>query len=341
MGLTNWKPAFKVTVNGQDRTSVFLPRVRSIRVTDTAGIQSDTCDILLSDHLPSLPIELPPAGAEITIAFGYLFAAQLMGVYIADEVEILGPPGQMRITGYAAAHGTSAGGKKPVSTARTRSWQDGTTIEAMVTTIAAESGFRAAVSADAGKVVLPHIDQIDESDMNLLTRVARDHGLIFKPAGGALVIWKPGEGTTTAGRALPVVSLTPNDVTAWSMRRARRQAYDKVVATYRDFNQSESIDVEVDARPPGVTGVAQVRRLKPVYPSERSARAAAAAEAGRSQRGTTTLRLTLPGRADLQAEGRLRLSRFRPGVDGEWLVTAVQHSLDESGWIATVDAEMS
>ncbi|MCV2448532.1 phage late control D family protein [Paracoccus sp. DMF] len=169
-------------------------------------------------------------GVEITVAFGYLFAAQVMGVYIAEEVEIFGPPGQMRITGYAAAHGKSDGGKSPISTARTRSWPEGTKVSAMVGKIAGESGFKVAVSAGAGEVSLPHIDQIDESDMNLLTRVARDQGLIFKPGGGALVMCKPGESASASGQALPVVALTPKDVTSWSMRRARRAAFDKVVA---------------------------------------------------------------------------------------------------------------
>lgn len=339
MGLTDWKPAFRVTVNGQDQTSVFLPRVRAIRITDTAGIQSDSCEILLADHIGLLPIALPPEGAEITLAFGYLFATQVMGVYIADEVEVSGPPGQMRITGYATAHGKSAGGKSPISTARNRSWPEGTTVAAMVGKIAGETGFRSAVSAEAGAMTLPHIDQLAESDANLLTRVARDQGLIFKPAGGALVMCKPGESASASGQALPVVSLTPKDVTTWSMRRARRQAYDKVVASYRDFGASDPVDVEVDARPEGVTGVAQVKRLQPIYPTEAAARAAAEAEANRSRRGATALRLTLPGRADLMAEGKLRLSRFRPGVSGDWLVTSVSHSLDEGGWSASVEAE--
>lgn len=340
MGLTDWKPTFRITVNGQDQTSVFLPRVRSIRITDTAGIQSDTCEIVLADHIQIMPIALPPEGAEITIAFGYLFAAQVMGVYIADEVEVSGPPGQMRITGYASGHGKSDSGKRPISTSRTRSWPEGTKVSAMVGKIAGESGFRAAVSTGAGEVALPHIDQIDESDMNLLTRVAREQGLIFKPGGGALVMCKPGESASASGLDLPVVALTPRDVTTWSMRRARRAAYDKIVAAYRDLGRSEPVDVEVDARPDGVSGVAQVKRLKPIYPTEDAARAAAEAEARRSQRGATTVRLTLPGRADLMAEGRVRLTGFRPGVAGEWLVTSVSHSLDDGGWSSSVECEV-
>ncbi|MCV2448531.1 hypothetical protein [Paracoccus sp. DMF] len=85
--------------------------------------------------------------------------------------------------------------------------------------------------------------------------------------------------------------------------------------------------------------MAQVKRLKQIYPTEAAARAAAEAEANRAKRGATTVRLKLPGRADLMAEGRVRLTGFRPGAAGEWLVTSVSHSLDDGGWSASVEAE--
>jgi phage protein D len=339
LGLTDWKPAFRVTVNGQNQTALFLPRVSSITITDTAGVQSDTCEIVLTDHIPIAPLAIPPLGAEIEIALGYLFAAQVVGVYIADEVEVSAPPGQMRITGYAAAHGSSDGGKNPLTEAKTRSWPDGTTVSDMVGKIAGDSGFKAAVTEEAGKVELGHVDQIDESDMNLLTRIAREYGLLFKPGGGALVVSKVGESTSAGGEALPVVTLTPKDVSSWSVRIARREAFAKVVASYRDFGASEPVDVEVEGAPEGVDGVTQVKRLKKLYPTEAAARAAAEAEAKRGQRGARTVSIKMPGRADLMAEGRLLLQRFRDGVTGEWLITQVTHQLGAGGWSSSVEAE--
>ncbi|MTH78763.1 phage late control D family protein [Paracoccus aestuariivivens] len=339
MGLTDWKPTFKVRVNGRDMTSVFLPRVSSIMINDTAGIQADTCEIVLTDHLPIAPLEIPPAGAEIEISLGYMFLAQVVGIYIADEVEVSGPPGQMRITAYATAHGKSDGGKGPITEARSRSWPEETSVADMVAKIAADSGFKTAVSDEAGKVVLPHIDQIDESDINVLTRIARDQGLIFKPAGGTLVVCKTGESTAVSGQPLPIIALTPKHVSRWSMRMARRVAYAKVVAAYRDFAQSEPVDVEVEAKPEGVTGVAQIKRLKSIYPSEAAARAAADAEAKRGQRAARTIQMQLPGRADLIAEGRLMLAGFRTGVAGEWLITRVVHTLGSDGWVSAIEAE--
>ncbi|MFG6082338.1 phage late control D family protein [Paracoccus litorisediminis] len=339
MGLTEWKPALKVTVNGKDQTSVFLPRISSIRISDTAGIQSDQCEIELTDHLPLMPLAIPETGAEIQIALGYLFSSQVIGVYIVDEVEVTGPPNRMRITAYAAAHGKSDEGKSAISNARSRSWPDGTTVAKLVGTIAAESGFKASVTEAAGKVGLPHIDQIDESDMNLLTRIARENGLVFKPGGGALIMCQTGESVSGKGTKLPVVALTPKQVTAWSMRITRRGAFAKVIASYRDFGKSEPVEVEADGVPVGVAGVTQVKRLKKIYPTEAAARTAAAAEARRGQRGARTLRLQVPGRADLMAEGRVALAGFREGVAGEWLISEVSHTFSTDGWQSNISAE--
>ncbi|AZB68227.1 phage late control D family protein [Cereibacter sphaeroides] len=339
MGLTTWKPAFRVTVNGSNATQLFLPRVSSITISDTAGVQSDSCEIVLTDHIPMMPIQIPPAGAEIEIALGYLFAAQVVGSYVVDEIEVSGPPGQMRITGYGAAFGSSDGGKNPLTEAKTRSWPDQTTVKAMVDKIAGDSGFKSVVSAEAAKVKLPHIDQIDESDANLLTRVAREYGLIFKPAGLSLVMCKPGESTSASGQPLPTVALTPKQVTRWSVRISRREAAGKVVAAYRNFGSSEPIEIEVDGAPEGVAGSAQTKRLRKIYPNEAAARQAAEAEAARGKRKAVTLTLQLPGRADLMAEGRVALAGFRQGVDGVWLITRVQHSVSSAGWSSIVEAE--
>ena len=40
------------------------------------------------------------------------------------------------------------------------------------------------------------------------------------------------------------------------------------------------------------------------------------------------------------AEGRLVLSGFREGADGEWLINEVQHRLDQGGFVSQVKGEL-
>lgn len=332
MGLTDWKPTFRVTVDGEDITSLLASRLVSLRVNDAAGVDSDTVEFTLSDHLPFQRLRIPPTGAEIRVALGYQFAAKDMGLFIADSVEASGPPHQLRVRGTASVHGQTTGGKSALTEQKTRSWDAGTTISTLIATIAGEHGLEPGVSQSLGNVALPHVDQIDESDINLLTRIARDYDAIAKPGGGRLVMAKRGESATISGEPMPAISLTESQVTTWTWRRSLRAAAGQVVATYRD--QSAAADIEVTAG-----DGTPVRRLRQRYPDQESAQAAANAEYQRSLRAGTQLSITLPGNPDLIAEGRVALTGFRPGVDGEWLVTRVVHSIDAGGYRCAVTAE--
>src|SRR5690554_6541930 len=108
MDLIKFRPTFRVTVDGADITSILQDRLVSLRVTDEAGVQSDVVEIVLSDTGLFGGLAIPRKGAEIEVWLGYMFQAQRMGLYIADEVEVSGPPNQMRIRATASIHGENS-----------------------------------------------------------------------------------------------------------------------------------------------------------------------------------------------------------------------------------------
>lgn len=353
MDLIDWRAAVKVTVNGEDVASGFSQRLMSLTITDTAGVQSDTLDIVLSDSDPLARLALPATGAEISVALGYGYLAQPIGIYVVEEIEVSGPPDSVSIRAYASSYGETDEGRSAINDQKTRSWPENTTIAAMVGKIAGESGFEAAVSAEAGKIQLPHQDQIDESDIALLSRVARDNGAIFKPGGGKLVMVKSGESTSAAGEPLPVVQLGPKQISTWRMAVRRPEVSKQVVTKYRDLEAAETIEVTAtttpatsvaDASQAGkdiLSGKSSTSKIKRTYPSRAAAETAAKAAAQDAQRKSYQLSLRLPGRADLMAEGRVLLQGVRPGVDREWLIRQVTHQVDPgSGWSCSVEAEM-
>jgi len=83
-----------------------------------------------------------------------------------------------------------------------------------------------------------------------------------------------------------------------------------------------------------------VARLKMQYPTQAMALAAARSELDKRKRKTSTLSITLPGRADVTAEGTLTLSGFRTGVDQQWLIKRAEHVLSNSGWVTTIEGEL-
>lgn len=335
MGVT---PTFRITANQSDITDALRERFGSLRLSDKAGVESDEVVITLADHDPSAPIALPPTGAELHVWLGYDTRADDMGVYVVDSIEISWPPNQLKIVAKAAPMAESDSGQGStrlmLQTKKTRSWEAGTTLGDMVSAIASEHSLEPAVQSVMAGITLPHVDQVNESDMNLLTRLARDHDGIVKPAGGTLLLARRGSSQTagSGGQALPTVAITPEMVSSGRMKLAKRGKAGSVVARWRDTDAATTLEITEGEGEP-------VQRLQAIHPDEESARAAARSELNRGARGEQVLKLTLPGRTDLMAEGRLQLSGFRAGADGEWLITQVDHQMDSSGYKCTVQAE--
>lgn len=330
MGLN---PAYRLIANSEDITAIIRERFKQLRYSDDAGLESDMLEIDLSDHDPDNPIQTPPTGAELELFLGYDGAAQRMGLFVVDEIEFRGWPGELRIIAHAAPFDVSTGGKENLQTQKTRSWDKGTTIGAMVAKIAKEHGMEPAVSPSLKSVALPHLDQSDESDMHFLVRLARKYDAIVKPAGGKIVVVKHGETKTTSGEDLPAVTLEPGDVTRFSVIRSTRENSGMVVASWHENRKAKRHLVKVGKGEP-------VARLRRQYSTREMALAAATAELDKRQRGKASLSLSMPGRTDLQAEAPLTLEGFRDGVAGDWVIRRVEHVMTADGYACTLDAEL-
>ena len=326
------RPEFRLLANQADITATIQDRLVSLRFTDAAGLESDVLEIVLADHDPLQPIQMPPTGAELELFLGYDGLAQRMGLFVCDEVELAGWPGEMTIRARAAPFDTSKGGKQNLQTQKTRSWPKGTKLGDMAKKIAKEHGMEAAVAKSLASIALPHIDQADESDLHFLGRVAKKYDAVVKPAGGKLVLAKKGETKSVSGEQLPAVALVPTDVSRFRVVMSKRETAGMVVAYWHAVKQAKRNEVKVGQGEP-------VSRLKMYYPTKEMALAAARSELQRRERGKVTVSLTMPGRTDLVAEAPLTLAGFRDGVNGEWVITRVEHSLDSGGYSCTVEAE--
>lgn len=331
LGIT---PQFRVVANSTDITAAIKSRLISLRLTDDTGVQSDVLEIVLADNDPLAPIAVPEAGAELELFLGYDGAAQRRGLFVFDEVELAGWPGEMVIRARSAILDKSKSGKAALQTQKSRNWAKDTKLADMVAKIAKEHGMQPAVSQSLQAITLPAIAQTDESDLHFLTRVGKKYDAVLKPSGGKLVLAKRGETKSTAGEQLPAVTLKPADVSRWRVVQSARETAGMVVAYYHAVKTAKRHEVKVGEGEP-------VTRLKMWYPTQAMALAAARSELDRRNRAKKTVSITLPGRAELQAEAPLTLAGFRDGVDGEWIITRVEHSLDkQSGYACTIEGEI-
>lgn len=175
------RPAWRILADSTDITAAIADRFLSLRLTDEAGEKSDTTEICLDDR--DHAIALPRTGAELEISLGYQETGLAsMGLWVVDELELSGPPATLTIRAHAAHLGNSQTAKGRMATlrqSRTQNW-DNVTLGDLVATIAQRNGFTPRISAALAQTVIEHLDQTDESDLHLLTRLARQYDAVAK-----------------------------------------------------------------------------------------------------------------------------------------------------------------
>ncbi|EGG94656.1 phage late control D [gamma proteobacterium IMCC1989] len=333
MGLT---PSFKVIAESKNITPLLVERLLELTIKDNAGIKSDTFEIRLDDKNNDL--EVPRYGAELEVFLGYKANAnhkeniQIMGRYIVDEVDLIGPPDTVVIRGKAAD--LNKGLKEP----KTRTWQKpGATPERIplkdiLDTIASEHGLTPKLGADFAAIDYDVVNQTNETDLNFLTRLARNAGAIAKPANGFLLFVKRGEAKTVSGKKLPAISLTRKQVTSWHVSLIERGDYASVVAKYRDTKEAKEVEITAGSGTPVYT-------IRKSFKDAAKANEAAKAQLEEFQRGKSTVNIQLPGDPSLIAEAPLYLSGFRTGVNGSWVIETATHSYTNSGYSVTLDGK--
>lgn len=320
------QPSFRLEFNGADITAQVRDRLIAIRLSDEAGITSDSLDLTLDDRDGAL--EIPPQGGEMRLWLGYASGTEAplyMGAFRIDDVELSGPDRRMSVSGAAADM------RSEFRSPKTRSWHR-TTIGGIVEAIAAEHGLAPTVTPDLAALPVAHLDQTEESDAALLTRLAEKTGAVSKPADRRLLFVRESSGQLASGAAAPVLTLGPGDVTTWRARLSERGHYNAASGYWQAHGSGERRTVTVGAGTPCF-------QERTPYPSEAEARRALTATLARLRRGKVVVDLTLPGRPEVFAEADLTLSGFRPGVDGRFAIVRVEHALTGGGLITTVSAE--
>lgn len=330
-------PDFRVIVDGsQDVSQAIRERLLSLRVSDEEGYNSDAVEIRLDDRGGT--VELPRRGAELTVELGYDKAPESerrnglkpgrvpMGRYTVDEVEISGPPDTLAIRAKAADM------RAALKQRRTRSWRS-VLLGDLIKTIGREYGLDARVADELAKIILPHVDQTDESDLHLLTRLGERYDAAARPANGRLVFARRGAAMSATSGPLAAVRIAREQAGDYRVTLADRPGYRSVRAYWYDTAAGRRVEVTAGDGEP-------VYALRDDHADEATARAAAKARLDILKRGSATLSLTIePGVPAVSAESPLTLSGFRSGVDGLWIAARVSHEIDNSGYSTRVEAE--
>ena len=345
------RPAFLVTSGGLDFTGAYSDHLIALSVSDSAGEESDSLTIELEDALGTILV--PEEGATVAVSIGYLTNLRDMGLFTVERVTLKGPPDSITIEAKAAPF-DSAGGLVPLQSRKSRSF-DATTLGTIIETLANEHGLQAAIDPTLAAVPVPHIDQTNESDMNLLTRIARDAGAVMKPMFGRMVFARRGAGRSISGLALPGALIVAGEHTAYSVTLAKRESYTGVKARWHDNETGETGETETgetvsipgfgDNIPlvniGGSSGFGGVKTYEHphAFASEEEATRASGAYLDTFARRARSASFTMPGRTDLAAEMLVEAVGFRERVNGQWLIKRAEHKIDRGGYATSVECE--
>lgn len=314
---------YRLLVNGTDIGTIVQDRLIRMQITDNRGIESDSIEIELSDH--DGLVEIPPKGAEIEAWIGWSNTGLVYkGKYLVKERGHQGTPDILTLRAEAADLKTAFKKKKE------RSF-DNKTIKDIVNTIAKEHGLLPKVNEELGTVLLPHIDQ-NESDANLITRIADEHDAIATVKNGYLLFMPKGAGKTFKGNPLPEIFITRSD--GDSHRYSDTDGADDVSGVtvfYYDNTQAKKQKVTV-----GMSDE-NTRELRNIQRDKQTAEHVAKAEYNKIKSKSATFSFKLAyGNPELIPEMPLSFFGFKPLIDDIlWLGTRVVHLLDSSGGFTT------
>lgn len=306
------KPLFRILAEKKDITALIADRLKRLTVTDKAGFSSDTASIVLDDRDNKL--EMPRKGAELDIYMGTDESGlSFMGLFTVDNVTISGPPDTISITAKAAE---MRGGLKEK---RVLSYEN-ITIEDLVAIIAARHRLTPKVDPFLGRLWRSHIAQNNESDLNLLTRLAKDYGAVAKAANGCLIFVSKGQAKSVTGKKLSPVEIKKEDLSSWNFSFPDRDQYKSVVAMWRDADAAKDMEVKVGEGEP-------VFRLPKHFPNEAEAKEAAKARFDKMSQEKAAGSLALAsGNALVLAETPITLPDMRPEIaTPTWAVDSTTH----------------
>lgn len=320
--------AFRLMMNGQEISQALHASLVSIRCTEEAGLQADMLELVLADE-PVLP--LPEIGAGIDLALGEKGGRRWLGGFVCDEVGFGSYPRQVVIRARSAAFVDSVNGVSALQSRRSRSWPAGLSLKALVQTVASGHGLAHAVADEMADIVLPHLDQLDESDLAFLVRVMQAHDAVVRVSFHELSVFRAAHPHRDASGEARACRIRPEDVIRCEGWRAARDAEPVVLASWHSLAQARTNELRVGEG-------AVIRRLSGTYVSEAEARRAAEAEHARLRRSRAGLMLELPGNPMVTVASGLMLENFRPGLNGFWVVNRVEHDLVADGYRTRVSA---
>lgn len=357
-------PAYNITVTdkkgSKDITNIVTDRLISLAVIDNRGFDADEMDLLLTDHDGALA--LPSRGAKIAVSIGWKGEGLVKkGEFTVDEIQYAGTPDTLTI------RARSADLRGSLNTKKERSFHD-ITLGDLIAQLAAENQLKGYCGVELENEKIDHLDQTNESTVNLLTRLADQYDAIATVKNGVLLFMQMGMGQSASGNPLPEMLIEKQSGDSYNFTLAESDNYTAVRAYWHDPDTGKKGEIVVDENTkierksrttkkgkqskrkyntvnqaePVESDADQMKTLRHTYKTEQSALNAAKAAFDRMKRGVATFTLTLAeGDPMLMPELPVIVQGFKPAIDStQWIISKVTHNISDSGFTTVAEMEI-
>lgn len=319
------KPIFRITADSVDITDRINKRLLSLRTTDKPGTDSDDFELRIDDR--DGLVMLPRRGAKLTVELGYEGQGLTrLGTYTADEIDFSGPPDTVVI------RSKSGDTRGPAKETRTGSWE-GVPLSQLVSEVAQRNGWKPECPV---QILVERADQLNESDLTFINRLAKANDCTAKVADGKLIVQPRESGTSASGKRLGTVVIRRRDVSRFQFRLGDDTVKKAARAAYADKDGNlKTVEIANDDADPA--GQPPVHTDRHIHANQSAAEAAAKARLAGFNRSTADVRLEMEGRTDIVAECEIDARGFKADIDGTYLVDTVEQNFNAGGWTTTVE----
>ena len=322
-------PICILTADSKPLNDQILKRIISVTVTDNRANEADQLDITLDDSDGVL--ELPRRGVKINCQLGFFGeGVHDKGDFIVDETEWSGTPDTITIKA------SSANFKSKIKEAKSKSYHRKTFGE-IAEEIAKNHDLTLVMIDELKSINLNHIDQTNESDLNLLVRISKQNGAEMAVKKDRLLIFKAGSAKTASGKDLPSITLTRRDGDQFRYSEQDRESdHTGVSASFHDTGKAKRESVTS-----GTEG--KVKKLKGTFATKEEAERASKAKMDEIKRQMAKFSITTAfGIPSISTETPMNLDGFKPQVDKlKWIVEKATHSYSTSGLTMQLELEAS
>lgn len=316
-------PICMISADNKPLNELISKRILSVTVTDNRANAADELSIVLDDHDGAL--QLPKRGVRLNCQMGFKGEGlHDKGDFIVDETEWSGTPDQITIKA------SSANFKSNIKEAKSKSYHR-KTFGAIATEIAQNHKLTLVMAAALKAIALSHIDQTNESDLNLLQRLAKQNGAEMAVKKDRLLIFTAGSAKTASGKDLSTITLTRNSGDQFRYSEQDRESdHTGVSASYQDTGKAKREKV--------VNGdKGKVKHLKGTFANKAEAERASAAKMDEIKRQMAKFSINLAyGLPEISTESPIKLQGFKAEIDNlKWIVEKATHSYAKSGGLTT------